>query len=185
MKQLITELKKDLRGLAAAETKAVDYYKRTAGILLELASINVIQKKELQALITDTLEKKGMSESSIKKIRGGLMSYFEGAKKFPGKIETIKIRLNNVITRSEIETLGRAFKKTGDTTPAQKEVSSRPKGGKKDLSIQKVDKSKYFKIVASIIKIDENEYYSLDDEKIIALIQEVEKIAKILGKIKG
>ncbi len=185
MKTLLAELRKDLRGLAGAEIKAVEYYKKTAGVLLELASVDAINKKELISIITETLEKKGMSESSIKKIRGGLMAFYEGAKKFPDKIETIKIRLENINTRQSIETLGRVFKKTGETEMPQKEIGPKPKGSKKDLSIVEVDKSKYYKIVSSIIKIDETTYYMLDDDKIVELIQEVEKIAKILGKIKG
>lgn len=185
MKTLINELKKDLRGLAGAEIKAVEYYKKTALVLIELASINAINKKELQNLITDVLTSKGLSESSIKKIRGGLMAFFEGAKKYPNNVEMIKIRLNNITTRQEVENLGRNYKKSGDTETPQKSVNPRPKGSKKDITVEKIDKSKYFKIISSVIKISEDEYYNLDNDKIVELIREVEKIAKILGKIKG
>jgi len=190
MENLLKQFKIELRKLSTAELKAVAVYKKLASITLELASVKVVTKKSLQNIITETLTKRGLSESSIKKIRGNIMSFFEGSKKYPQKVEMIKKRLENVSSRQEFDKLAKSFKKYGETEPPQKETKSTAKSrAKKEVKIIKggetIDKSKYYSIISSIVKIDEDTFYKLDDEKIIELFEEVEKIAKILGGIKG
>ena len=179
----LKELKRELQLYAVNEIKAVERYKKLAILLLDLSSVEAINKKELQQLITDILSKKGLSESSIKKIRGGLMAFYEGAKKFPQNVEVVKTRLSNIVTRQEVEALGRNYKKEGTTEKAEKETTSKPKN-KKEKEVVKVNKAKYYNLISSIIKIDEDTYYNMDDEDIIKLIEEVQTIITLLNKAK-
>ena len=191
MNELIKVLKKELRKIASAELKALASYKSIAGIAMELASIEAITKKSLQNNITETLENKGLSGDYVKKIRGMITNFYEGAKKFPHKIEDIKLRINNISSVNELIKLSRNFKKEGVTETPQKESKSVAKShAKKEIKIVKgeentLDKQKYFKIISSIIKIDEDTFFNLDESAIMALFDEVEKIAKILGGVKG
>ena len=183
----LKELKKELRVAGRATLKALESYKKSIGIVMELSGIEVINKKALQDDITETMQKVGLSENYIKKIRGMLINFFEGAKKYPEKKEDIILRVENIDSVNDLITLSRNFKKDGSTEKAQKEKNSSPKNkgdNTKRPGDEKIDYKKYFTIISKIVKITEDDFFSLDDTKKDALIEEALKIAEILGKIK-
>ena len=191
MNELIKVLKKELRKITSAELKALVSYKSIAITAIDLAGVEAVNKKLLQQNITETLENKGLSPDYIKKVRGTVVNFYEGAKKFPHKIEGIKIRIENINSINELIKLSRVFKREGTSVPSQKETKSVAKShAKKKIKVVKgeenpLDKNKYFKIISSVIKINEDTFYKMDKSAIMALFDEVEKIVKILGGIKG
>ena len=183
----LKELKKELRVAGRATLKALESYKKSVEIILDLAEIDIIEKKMLSNDITETMEKLGLSTNYIKKVRGMLLNFFEGAKKYPQKKDDILIRVENITSVNDLITLSRNFKKSGVTETPQKERKSSPKSKGDDTqrpTEENVDYKKYFKIISKIVKINEDEFFNLEDEKKNLLIEEAIKIAKILGKIK-
>ena len=183
----LKELKKELRVAGRATLKALESYKKSIGIIMDLAEIEVITKKSLQEDINQTMEKLGLSDNYIKKIRGMLLNFFEGAKKYPEQKETIILRLDNIKSVNDLITLSRNFKKSGVTETPQKQTKSNPKSKGDDTQRplkENVDYKKYFAIIEKIVKINEDEFFNLEDDKKNLLIEESLKIAKILGKLK-
>lgn len=118
------------------------------------------------------------------------MNFFEGAKKYPSKIEVISIRLGNISSFKELEALSKNFKNHGESEVPQKENKSNPKNKEVEIKVNPIDgntidRIKYYTFIERVIKVDDKKLDTIEDDKIIAVFDECIKISKMLGGVEG
>ena len=191
VKEMLKKLKKDVRLGLQASQKSISYYIKACNSMLQIATIQPVTKKSLIENLNQVFEKSSLSVSYIKRVRGTITNFFEGGRKYPDKIETVKIRLSNINSFKELEVLSKAFKKEGVTEAPQKSKEKSPKDKNKKVIInpikggQSIDRKKYYKIIENVIKVSDNKLDSVDDDIIINIFDECIKISKMLGGIEG
>ena len=164
----LTTLKRKLKSLANAENKVTTIKKELAIILTQLGAINW-DKKQVRDTITNELQNLGFSEKYIKKVRGYLMAFYEGANKTELNENDIIAKINKTSSDNELEKLGRAVKKGTFELNIKKESKTQK---------EKSEENEALEIIKKFIKLPKN--IKLNEEKINLLLEEVEKIKKLL-----
>jgi len=163
----LTTLKRKLKSLANAENKVTTIKKELAIILTQLGAINW-DKKQVRDTITNELQNLGFSEKYIKKVRGYLMAFYEGANKTELNENDIIAKINKTSSDNELEKLGRAVKKGTFELNIKKESETQK------------EKNEALEIIKKFIKLPKN--VKLTEDKIEALLKEVEVIKKLLAE---